>query len=131
MTAQYKMPYTGEACGCELALSLLRTNTIVEIILIGFTLMIFGIPVLLGAATFFIFIFGGVSAVVGTHNGKEQQPKGAEILFLASHPKFRFTLPEPSHPRRKSMGAADNTDSDMEASVAPPLQFRRATDTEQ
>ena len=93
--------------------------------------MIFGIPVLLGAATFFVFIFGGVSAIVGTHDGKEQQPKGAEILFLASHPKFRFTLPEQSHPRRKNMGAADSTDSDTETSMTPPLQFRRATDTEQ
>ena len=87
--------------------------------------MIFGIPFLLGIATFFIFIFGGASAIIGTHGGKELDPEGAEILYLASHPKYKN---RPLSPKEADDSApSENEGSQRDTTVLP---IRRPTDTE-
>jgi Na+-transporting methylmalonyl-CoA/oxaloacetate decarboxylase gamma subunit len=106
------------------------TEPIVEIILIGFTLMIFGIPFLLGIGTFFVFLFGGVSAVVGTHGGKELEPEGAEIVFLAAHPKYRLA---PAPKRERSLTVVRDTASKTAGQpepVATLLPLRRLEDAD-
>ena len=79
--------------------------------------MIFGIPFILGIATFFIFIFGGFSAIVGTHGGKEMPPEGAEILYLSTHPKFRPPpkpdASAPAHPQAASPARSEESSAPM------------------
>ena len=92
--------------------------------------MIFGIPFLLGIATFFIFIFGGFSAIVGTHGGKELDPEGAEILFLASHPRYKQNETTSSAATDSAADITQPTDVAAEAKLAALLPLRRSQESD-
>ena len=92
--------------------------------------MIFGIPFFLGVGTFFIFMFGGVSAIVGTHGGKEQEPSGAEVIFLATHPKYRRIHRPSQATRPPQMIPVPKSSSDGATPVAALVPLRRVCDAE-